>query len=135
MNSLLFVCYQFSWISWVNVNHEIKYSTNEKLTTGLNADIAKWTNKISTKIQVSLHLQKFVTKKINESTVLHRIRWDGRNSTEDYTIKVIFKSTCAMPWIKHNSIYKLDFTITHYIIEIISVWSIEFWIKYVCMHI
>ena len=43
VDSLLFVGYQFSWISRVQLNHEIKCSTNDKFSYGLYADNGKTT--------------------------------------------------------------------------------------------
>ena len=37
VDSLLFVGYQFLWFSLVQVNHEIKYSTNDKFSIGVYA--------------------------------------------------------------------------------------------------
>lgn len=43
VNSLLFVEYQFSWISWELVNQEIKCSRNNKCSIGVYADFCKTT--------------------------------------------------------------------------------------------
>lgn len=61
VDTLLFVGYQFSWISWVDVNHEF---INVCLQT-----LAKLLNQISAKLQISLNLLKLVAMKITESTV------------------------------------------------------------------
>ena len=47
VDSLLFVGYQFSWISWVPGNHEFKYSTNCKFSKGIYAYFVK-TAKLNT---------------------------------------------------------------------------------------
>lgn len=52
VDSLLFVGYQFSLISWVDVNHEF---INVCLQT-----LAKPLNQISAKLQISLNLLKLV---------------------------------------------------------------------------
>ena len=40
----LFIGYKFSWISWVQVNHEFKCSMNSKFSIGLCADFGRTTN-------------------------------------------------------------------------------------------
>ena len=51
VDSLLFFGYQFPWISWEQVNHEIKCSTNDKLSVGLYVDFDR-----TTKLNIHEHV-------------------------------------------------------------------------------
>ena len=44
VDSLIFVGYQFSWISWEQGNHEFKCSTKYKFSKGMHANFSKTTN-------------------------------------------------------------------------------------------
>ena len=44
VDSLLFVGYQFSWIWWVQENHEFRCLMNNAFSKGMNANCAKTTN-------------------------------------------------------------------------------------------
>ena len=54
VDSLLFVGYQFSWISLVQANHEVRCSTNDKFYKDLYADFGK-TTKLNIHEYVSFH--------------------------------------------------------------------------------
>ena len=72
MDSLLFVEYQFSWVSWVQVNQEFKCSTNNIFSIDPCTCIqrfAKPRNQMSTNMQVFSNPRKLIPTKINESTV------------------------------------------------------------------
>ena len=70
VNSLLFVGYQFSWISWVQVNYEIVSSTNDQCSMVYTRTWAKPKDQISKNTQVFPYPQKLVHIKINESRLL-----------------------------------------------------------------
>ena len=68
--TLFFTGYQFSWFSWVVVNHEIWYPTNRKSTIALYAVNARTMNLRNHNLILFRHPRKLVPTKIKETTVV-----------------------------------------------------------------